>query len=142
MVKKTKEELSASPEQILYAKVLEKGMYIGLMLLLVAFAVYAFSIMKPYIPLSDVPMYWSHSVTDYLQMANVKAGWSWIGMLGYGDFINFIPIAILAGTTIICYLSIVPILLRNDDKVYALLALLEALILAVAASGILGSGGH
>jgi hypothetical protein len=142
MSNKADPDLKASQEQMLYAKFLEKGMYLGLALLLVTFLLYASSIMKPYIPLNDVSKYWSQNVNDYLHMADVKAGWSWVGMLRYGDFINFIPIAILSGVTIFCYLSIVPTLLRNGDKVYAILALLEAVILSIAASGILGSGGH
>jgi len=49
-------------------------------------------------------------------------------------------VAILAGVTILCYLSIIPILLRQRDWVYAVLALFEVLILALAASGILAVG--
>jgi hypothetical protein len=131
-----------SPEQLLYAKVLEKGMIIGLVLLIVTFAIYATGIIKPYIPRHEVAQYWTHTVTDYLHMADVEPGWAWLGMLSYGDFLNFIPISILAGTTMICFLSIAPTLWRKNDKVYAVFALLEVLILAVAASGILGSGGH
>lgn len=142
MSTKANPDLEASQEQMLYAKFLEKGMYFGLALLLVTFVLYASSIVKPYIPLNDVSKYWSHSVTDYLHMADIKAGWSWISMLRYGDFINFVPIVILGGITIFCYLSIVPTLFRNGDKVYAILALVEVFVLTVAASGILGSGGH
>ena len=134
--------LEASPEQIVYAKILEKGMYIGLLLLIITFVIYAAGIMKPFIPLDEVSQYWSLSVDDYLHAAGVHAGWTWLGMLKYGDYLNFVPIAILAGVTIICYLAIVPGLLKSNDKVYAVLALLEALILAIAASGILGAGGH
>jgi len=142
MAEKEKPSLEASPEQNLYARVLEKGMYVGLLLLIIAFTIYAFGIIKPFIPRAEVSQYWSNSVSEYLHLANVNAGWSWLHMLGYGDFINFIPIAILAGTTVICYLSIIPVLWRNNDKVYAVIALLEAMVLSVAASGILGSGGH
>lgn len=142
MVNGANADLQASEEQMLYARILEKGMYLGLVLLLIAFALYASGIIKPYIPLNDVSKYWSHSVDDYLHMADVQAGWSWLGMLRYGDFINFIPVAILGAVTIFCFLSIVPTLLRNGDKAYAVFALLEAVILIVAASGILGSGGH
>ncbi|MCG6893429.1 MAG: hypothetical protein LJE65_07455 [Desulfobacteraceae bacterium] len=135
-------EYTVSQEQLLYAKFLEKGMIIGLVLLILTFAIYASGIIKPFIPKNEVSLYWSHTVTDYLHMANVHAGWAWLGMLGYSDFLNFIPIAILAGTTMICFLCIVPTLWRKKDKTYATFALLEAVILAVAASGILGSGGH
>lgn len=142
MTEKTTPDMEASSEQNTYARVLEKGMYFGLILLFITFAIYAFGIMKPYIPRANVSQYWCRSVSEYLHMADVHAGWSWLGMLRFGDFINFIPIAILAGTTAVCYLSIIPILWRNNDKVYALIALLEVIVLAVAASGILGSGGH
>ena len=142
MAEKSNPSIKASPEQFLYARILEKGMFIGLITLLVTFALYTLGIMKPYIPLNELSNYWPHGVTEYLHTANVETGWSWVKMLGYGDFVNFIGIVILAGVTVICYLSIVPTLWRNKDKVYALLAVLEAVILCVAASGILGSGGH
>ena len=142
MADHTMPSLEASPEQRLYAKVLEKGMYFGLLLLIITFVIYAFNIMKPFLPKAELSQYWTHNVSEYLHMANVKAGWSWVGMLGYGDFLNFIPIAILAGVTVVCFLAIAPTLWRNDDKVYAVFAILEAVILSVAASGILGSGGH
>ena len=134
--------LKATPEQILYAKILERGMFIGLLILLITFGLYAFGIMDPYIPLDKISNYWSMNVNDYLHHANIKAGWAWVGMLKYGDFVNFIGIAMLAGVTILCYAAIVPTLLKSNDKVYAALAILEVIILTVAASGILGAGGH
>ena len=142
MSDKQNASIEATPEQVLYANILAKGMLIGLIILFITFAIYAFGIMKPYIPLDEISGLWSTSVSDYLHNANIKPGWAWLGMLKYGDFINFIGIAILAGVTIICYLAIIPTLLKNNDKVYAVLALLEAVILTIAASGILGSGGH
>ncbi len=132
--------LEASPEQLLYAKILEIGMYIGLLILFVTFGLYAFGIVDPYIPLDKISNYWSMNVNDYLEHAEIKAGWAWLGMLKYGDFINFIGVAILAGVTIICYAAIVPTLLKNNDKVYAILAVLEVIILSAAASGILAVG--
>ncbi len=135
-------QLEASEEQLVYAKILEKGMLIGLAILFITFILYAFGIMKPYIPLDEVSRYWGTNVTQYLHSTGIKSGWAWVSMLKYGDFINFIGIAILAGVTGVCYLAIVPTLLRKKDRIYAVLALLEALILMVAASGILGTGGH
>jgi hypothetical protein len=63
-----------------------------------------------------------------------------LGMLKYGDFVNFIGITMLAGVTIICYAGIVPTLLKSKDTVYAVLAVLEVIILSAAASGILAVG--
>ena len=140
MQAKTNDLLKATPEQILYAKILEKGMYIGLLILFITYALYVFGIMDPYIPLDKISNYWSMNVHDYLEHTGIKDGWGWLGMLKYGDFINFIGITILAGITIICYAAIVPTLLKNKDTVYAILAVIEVIILSAAASGILAVG--
>lgn len=70
------------------------------------------------------------------------AGWSWLKMLSKGDYVNFLGIAFLAGITIICYLPIIPIFLRKKDTVFAVICILEVLVLTLAASGILKGGGH
>ena len=140
MDEKSIASLEATPEQVLYAKLLELGMYIGLLILFITFALYAFGIMDPYIPMDKISSYWKLNVHEYLEHAGIKDGWAWLGMLKYGDFINFIGIAILAGVTIICYAAIVPTLLKNNDKVYAIFAVFEVIILGAAASGILAVG--
>ncbi len=134
--------LKAGPEQIVYANLLEKGMYFGLLLLIITYIIYVLGILKPYLPLSEVPKYWSMNVHAYLSATKIQSGWVWLHMVGYGDFLNFIPIAILAGVTIMCFLSIVPVLWKQNDKLYAVFSVAEALILGLAASGLLGSGGH
>jgi len=129
----------ASKEQLLYAKVLEKGMYIGLAALLITFLVYVTGLLPLRIPMEDLPQYWQMSSSDYLQAAGIESGWGWAKLLGYGDFLNFLGIAFLAAVTIICYLTIIPTLLQKNDYVYATLAALEAFILTLAASGILAA---
>ncbi len=130
-----------SSEQLLYARILNKGMLLGIVILLITFAIYVFGIMDPYILVEDLASYWQMSSHDFLEHLEISQGWSWVTMLGYGDFLNFIGIAFLSGVTIICYAAIVPTLLRNNDKVYATLAVLEVLVLVLAAAGIL-TGGH
>jgi len=134
--------IEATPEQVLYAKFLDKGQLLGLMILIITFAIYALGVIKPYIPRDVISSLWSTNYTDYLHNANIKAGWAWLGMLKYSDFLNFIGIAILAGVSIICYIAIIPTLIRSKDTIFVILAVLEVIVLTVAASGILGSGGH
>lgn len=135
-------ELKATEEQITYAKLLDIGMKGGLIALIVSFIVYLTGILQPYIPVNDLPKYWGMSVHKYLEATHIPHGWGWLSMIGKGDFLNFLPIALLAGVTIICYLSIIPIFFRKKDTVYGILAILEVLVLVLAASGILKSGGH
>ena len=135
-------------EQILYAKVLEIGMYIGLVILFVTFGLYVSGILAPVVPLDQVSSYWNQGVHEYLEAVNrdhlhmehAPTGWAWVTMLDKGDFLNFVGIAILGGITIICYLAIVPALLRKKDFVYLAMALVEVFVLSLAASGILVVG--
>lgn len=135
-------KLKATEEQLKYAKILDIGMKVGLLAIIITFTIYAAGILTPYIPVSDLPKYWGLSVYKYLETTGIHSGWSWLGMLGKGDFLNFLSIAFLAGITVICYIAIIPIFFRKKDIVYGVLALLEVLVLVFAASGILKSGGH
>jgi hypothetical protein len=130
----------ATEEQLLYARILDKGMKIGLLILVVTFSLYVFGVLQPHVPVNDLPKYWSMSVTEYLDATGIETGWAWLGNLGKGDLLNFLGIAFLSGVTIVCYLSIVPGLLRKKDTAYVVLALVEVAILVLAASGILKSG--
>jgi hypothetical protein len=132
----------ATEEQLLYANILNKGMLVGLLGLVITFIIYGAGILEPKIPLEQVQNYWVMPVNDYLQLSGIHAGWAWLGNLGYGDMLNFLPIAFLSLLTIICYLAILPGLMRKKDTAYVVLVIVEVVVLTVAASGILGSGGH
>ncbi len=132
----------AAEEQLAYADLLDKGMKIGLLILIVTFLIYLTGILKPHIGVNELPQYWQLSVHDYLEHAEVQPGWAWLGLLGKGDFLNFTGIAFLSGVTIICFGRIVPILLRKGDTVFAVIAILELFVLVLAASGLLKAGGH
>jgi hypothetical protein len=135
-------------EQMLYAKVLGIGMSLGLLVLLITFSLYLSGVLAPAVPHDQVPNYWELGVHDYLEAVNhdhlhlehPPTGWAWVALVGKSDFLNFIGIAILGGVTIICYLAIVPTLLRKKDHAYVAMALLEVLVLTLAASGILAVG--
>lgn len=132
----------ASREQILYANILNAGMLIGLVSLVVIFILYVTGILSPLIPLEKVQTYWVLSVHDYLEKSGIQVGWAWFGELQYGDMLNYIPIAFLSLLTIICYVSLIPGLIQKKDKPYIIICILEIIVLSIAASGILGSGGH
>ena len=138
----------ANEEQLLYAKILEFGMYAGLAILLVTFLLYISGIMAPAVPIDQLPNYWVLSVHDYVEAVNHDflhrdhgvTGWGWMALLGKGDFVNFLGIAMLSGVTIVCYAGIVPTLLRKKQTAYVLMAIAEVVILVLAASGILAAG--
>jgi len=127
------QELKLPEESLVYARLLNIGRAIGLVALIIAFGIYIAGIIPPRIPLNELSTYWGLSAKDYLTRSGIQTGWSWIGMLRYSDILNFIPIAFLSGITIICYLSIIPILFGKKDRIYAWIAILEVLVLVFAA---------
>ena len=137
-----KNSKGASEEQVIYAKILNAGMLIGLVTLVIAFILYTIGFTQPLIPLEQVQTYWIMSVHDYLNQSGIQTGWAWLGNLEHGDMLTFLPIAFLSLLTIICYLTILPVLIRKKDTAYVVIAILEIAVLALAASGILSSGGH
>ncbi|MEJ2688848.1 MAG: DUF1634 domain-containing protein [Deltaproteobacteria bacterium] len=139
----------ASHEQLLYANILEKGMAIGLVLMLVTFFLYVFGIIHPTVPLDEVANYWNKPVEQYLEAVwtnflpawdQVPTGWSWLKLLSKGDFLNFLPIAMLSGVTIFCYLAIIPGLFSRGDKAMGFISMITSVILLLAASGMLAVG--
>jgi hypothetical protein len=129
-------------EQLVYARLLDRGMKIGLLSLTVTFLLYVSGALAPRVPVADLPRYWSLPVKQYLAATGVHGGWSWLGLLRHGDFLNFLGIAFLSGVTIACYVAITPILFRKKDLVFGWIAIVEVVVLALAASGVLNVGGH
>jgi hypothetical protein len=132
----------ASEEQMAYAGVLNVGMWFGLALLVITFFVYISGVLPTYVPIDDLPKYWTMRVHDFNVALNAPTGWHWTAQVGKGDYLNFVGIAILSGLTILCYLVILPILIRKKDVPYVVIAVMEVLVLALAASGLLKTGGH
>jgi hypothetical protein len=129
-----------TPEQTAYAVILDWGMKVGFVILVATFLLYVLGIASPHIPVDDLPRYWTMPVGEYLKAADVHPGWTWLALVGKGDFMNFVGIAFLSAVTILCYARILPILVAARDNVYTAIAVLEILVLTLAASGILAAG--
>ena len=142
MAEQDKISVKASGEQMLYANILNKGMIVGILVLLVTYAIYMAGLLPTLVPVEDVPKYWNMSVAAFSHELGTPTGWGWLQSIDKGDYLNFVGIAMLAAVTILCYAAIVPGLMRKKDTVLVVIVILEILVLCFAASGILKSGGH
>ncbi len=136
------EKTKASEEQFIYANILNYGMWFGLAVLTVTFIMYVIGVLPNFVPIDDLPKYWSMSAKDYIHTLHAPTGWGWVSYLGKGDYLNFLGVALLAGLTIVCYLAIIPTLARKKDRAYLVIAIVEVAVLVLAASGLLKTGGH
>jgi hypothetical protein len=128
-------------EAALYARLLDWGTRLGLLVLILGFAAYMLGLTTPLVSLQDLPQLWNQPVAVYLEKYGTPVGWGWLGMLGKGDMLNLLGIAILAGSSIPPLLGLVPLYLKRQDYIYSGLCVAIILVLVLAASGVL-TGGH
>ena len=137
-----KEDLQPSQEQIIYANLLVIGVWAGIAILVATYAIYVTGLLPHHVDMSLIPKLWGKGVSEYLEMTHSPHGWGWAALLSKGDFLNYLGFAFLALMTIFLYLVLVRGYIRQKDWIYAAIAVLEILVLSLAASGILGAGGH
>lgn len=76
----------------------------------------------------------------YIELTNTPIGWEWLRLVMYGDFLNLLLLTFLSFLTIVCYLAIIPLLVAKKDFIYFVIALVEVLVLLLAASGLIVAG--
>jgi len=127
-------------EQLLYARILDWGVGIGLVVLVATFAVYVSGLLPLKVPLERLPEFWSHPAPRFLAESGSPSGWGWLLQLDRGDILAMSGIAILAGTPLLGLLLLAPMSLADDDRLFAAICLVEAAVLLLAASGWLVAG--
>lgn len=127
-------------EQIVYGKILYYGSLISLVALAVLFVVYVSGIVPNYVDFEKILELWGKSHHVFVEETNIPTGWGWIGLIGYSDYLNLLFLAILAFLTIVCYIAIIPVLLAKRDWIYVAIALIEVIVLLLAASGLITTG--
>lgn len=125
-----------------YSKILSLLAKLGFTFLLITFGLYIFGVLGNYIPRHQLPEYWGLPLQQYLKMTRMKTGWSWLWELHHGDFLNLLPMAFLASITVICLLPAIVRFFRNREPLQGIIAILEILVLMLAASGLLMMKGH
>jgi len=128
-------------EQLVYARWLDWGTRAGLALLAASFALYALGLAAPQVPFEQLARAWSLPVDQYRAAVGAPAGWGWLTLALRGDYMNLVGIALLALTSLVCTLRALPLFLARGERALALIAGLQATVLAVAAAGVLG-GAH
>ncbi|MFR8277131.1 MAG: DUF1634 domain-containing protein [Desulfovibrio fairfieldensis] len=136
-----KKEIKASPAQLRYADTLFYGALIGFVLMLITYALYVLGVLEPQVPLTELPRLWTGSAADYRAAGHIPQGWGWLALVGKGDICNFLGIVFLAAHHHLL-LQLAWSLIRRKQWLMTTIALLEVLVLSLAASGILVAGGH
>ena len=130
---------SFSAEEHAYARWLDFSTRAGFAILIGCFLAYALGFVPPHVPLEELAKVWTLPVQQYRAAVGAPAGWGWLGLAARGDYLNYFAICFLALVTAFCYLRILPRLVARNDRIYALIAALEIVVLAAAAAGVAGT---
>lgn len=123
--------MNRDPQEI-YARWLQAGSKIAFAFALVAFVLYLAGVPAPLLPLHDLPRLWTLSAADMMREAHAPGGWSWIHFLRYGDYINVLAIALFPLLALVCVARVIPDFLRQGERLQAVLAILQVLVLLAA----------
>jgi hypothetical protein len=135
--------VAVSREQVvqeLYARWLGAVALIAFAAALVAFVLYAGGVVPPFVPLDALPALWQLPIGEYLARTGAPVGWGWLRLLPYADYLSLGCVALIAAVTLVCYLAVLPILLKLEERVQAALVAAQIIVLLVAASGALAAG--
>ena len=126
--------------QELYARWLGAVTCIAFATALVAFVLYAWGVLPPFVPLDALPALWQLPVGEYLARTGAPVGWGWLRLLPSADYLSLGCVALIAAVTLVCYLAVLPMLLKLEERVQAALVAAQIIVLLVAASGVLAAG--
>lgn len=135
------ETVEQPPEQLRYAYLLTWGTRVGLLLLIVSFAAYVLGLAESHVAPERLPELWIHPVGRYLELTQSPTGWGWLALVHKGDIAGLLGIAILAGSSVLCLLALVPLYAARRDRHFVFVCLAEVAVVLLAASGLL-VGGH
>lgn len=127
-------------EQHVYARWLDWTARIGVAVLAGAFLVYAFGFVEPQIPMERLPALWSLPVEHYLELTGAPTGWRWLRYLDKGEYLCLIGVGLLGLATLVCYLRLGVLLLRQREHLQAAIAVAQILVLFAAAANLFSVG--
>ena len=123
-----------------YARWLELGSRIGLLLLVVGLVAYVFELVAPHVPIERLPALWGLPAHRFLQEARIPPGWGWAGLAHRGDLMNLAGIAVLAGCSMLPLAAAFAYFRARGERFYSAVCALEIVVLLLAASGLLTAG--
>lgn len=124
-----------------YATLLTWLVRVGLVVMGTGFVVYAAGWVAASVPIGSVPDFWGLDAHTYAEATGFPTGWRWVENLGDGAVLAFAGTLIFPLSATLAALGAAAFFARDHVWEYAAIALSEAALLCIAASGILtGSG--
>ncbi len=133
---KKREKAEIDQVQLVYASVLDVVSHIGMALIAAGFLIYVLKLLPLTVSIEDVAAHWHMRAAEMNRILTVPSGWSWVQDPLHGDVLSYFSIVFLSMAAMICLVSVIPVFLGEKNRTYALIALLQVIVLAAAVVGI------
>ena len=120
-------------EQEVYARWLDWGTHIALVVLIASFLAYALALIDPLLPPQELATLWAFPVDHYIAASGAPTGWGWLQLVHKSDYLIFLAVAMLGLVTVICYARIIPLLLGQGEHWRGLIGIIQVIVLLAAA---------
>ena len=137
---KNEEPRYASDIQLVLARLYRYVTIIGFFIMIAAFVLYAFGLLRASVPAEEVRAYWHLEAGVYATETGTPVGWDFLKSLSRGDSLSLGSLVFMAVAVIVCLIIMIAAFLKKNNRLFALISLLQTAVLILAASGVVS--GH
>jgi hypothetical protein len=127
-------------EQLAYAGVLDKLSHFAMLFLGGSYAAYVFLLLPQKVSINAMAANWHLKASVMQEKLNAPVGWSFMTSpesFLRGDALSYLAIIMICMIPVVCLLFTAPAFFREKRPIFGVIALLQVLILLVAATGML-----
>jgi hypothetical protein len=120
-------------EQQVYARWVDWSTRLALLVLIASFFAYVLALADPLLPPQELAKLWAFPVDHYIAASGAPTGWGWLQLVHKADYLILAGAALLGLVSVLCYARIVPLLVRQHQRLRAAIALAQIVVLLGAA---------
>ncbi len=133
--------MKIDPVQEQYASLLLWLVRIGLVLMFAAFTAYIADVIPANLKPDQVVSLWHLSASEFAEATGAHLGWAWVASLPESSVLALAALVVFPLGTMLLIAIATILYLRERDRAFAAIAAAEAIVLTIAATGLIG-GGH
>lgn len=131
------EQRYASDAQFILARLYQYVSIISLLIIAAGFALYVSGLLPAKVPVEQVRSYWHLEAGAYATETGTPAGWSFLKSLSRGESVSFGSLVFIPVAVIVCLIIMILTFWKKKNRLFALIAFLQTVLLVLAASGVI-----
>ncbi len=140
MTDKKGEKIYADRVQLAYAKTLDIVAHAVMLVIGAGYLLYIMQLLPLSVPIETVAGNWQLSSSELQAKLHLFSGWSCFAslpLLLHGDAVSYASVVMLSMATILCLATAVIVFFREKNHLFLMIAILQVVVLLVAASGVM-----